>query len=100
MSVDEHPRPDVTAAGMARLPPVFKKNGTVTAANASGICDGAGLIIVATEEVCTKHNLTPLARLVDYSVAGVCPTVMGRGPTPAINQVLEKSGLTLNDMLM
>ncbi|KAL5267556.1 hypothetical protein ACHWQZ_G004556 [Mnemiopsis leidyi] len=98
LSVDEHPRPDVTPAGMAKLPPVFKKNGTVTAANASGICDGAGMIIVASEEACTKHNLTPLARLVNYSVAGVCPTVMGRGPTPAINQVLEKSGLSLSDI--
>lgn len=98
MTVDEHARPDVTAAGLAKLPPVFKKNGVVTAANASGICDGAGMIIVASEEACTKHNLTPLARLVNYGVAGVCPTVMGRGPTPAIHQLLEKSGLTLDQI--
>jgi len=95
---DEHPRPDVTAAGMAKLPPVFKKNGVVTAANASGICDGAGMILVASEAACKEHNLKPLARLVGYSVAGVCPTVMGRGPVPAIQQLLVKAGLTIADI--
>lgn len=97
-SIDEHPRPDVNMAGMGKLPPVFKKDGVVTAANASGICDGAGMLIVASEEACTKHNLTPLARLVNYSVAGVCPTVMGRGPVPAIQALLNKSSLSLSDI--
>jgi len=98
MLADEHPRVDVNPAGMAKLPPVFKKNGVVTAANASGICDGAGMIILASEAACQKHNLSPLARLVNYSIAGVDPTVMGRGPTPAIQQLLEKSCLTLSDI--
>lgn len=98
LKVDEHPRPDVTMEGMAKLPSVFKKNGVVTAANASGICDGAGMVIVASEAACSKYNLTPLARLAGYSVAGVCPTVMGRGPVPAIEQLLHKANLKLSDI--
>ena len=62
--VDEHPRLTTTLEGLAKLPPVFKKNGTVTAGTASGICDGAGAIILASEEACKTHNLQPLARLV------------------------------------
>jgi len=64
--VDEHPRLTTTLEGLAKLPPVFKKNGTVTAGTASGICDGAGAIILASEEACKTHNLKPLARLVYF----------------------------------
>ncbi|MEM7155831.1 MAG: acetyl-CoA C-acetyltransferase [Myxococcota bacterium] len=96
--VDEHARPTATLEKMAKLPPVFKKNGTVTAGNASGICDGAGSLIVASGEAVKKHNLTPLARLVQWHTAGVDPTIMGIGPVPAIQGALERSGLGLDDM--
>ena len=62
--IDEHPRPDATIESLAKLPTVFKRNGTVTAANASGVCDGASAVIIASEEAVAKHNLKPLARLV------------------------------------
>ncbi|MCB9716523.1 MAG: thiolase family protein [Myxococcales bacterium] len=96
--VDEHPRPESTLEKMAKLPPVFKKDGTVTAGNASGICDGAGSLIVASGEAVKKHGLTPLARLVQWHVAGVDPTIMGIGPVPAIRGVLERSGLGLGEI--
>jgi len=96
--VDEHPRLTTTLEGLAKLPPVFKKNGTVTAGTASGICDGAGAIILASEEACKTHNLKPLARLVGYGIAGVEPTIMGIGPVPAIHKVLGKAGLQLKDI--
>lgn len=95
---DEHPRPDTTIEKMAKLPSVFKKDGTVSAGNASGICDGAGAVILASADAVKKHNLTPLARLVQYGVAGVEPTLMGIGPVPAIKSSLDRSGLTLNDI--
>lgn len=95
---DEHARPTATLEKMAKLPPVFKKDGTVTAGNASGICDGAGSLIVASGEAVKKHNLTPLARLVQWHTAGVEPTLMGIGPVPAIQGALERSGLGLDDM--
>lgn len=96
--VDEHPRPDTTVEKMAKLPPVFKKDGTVSAGNASGICDGAGALIIASGEAVKKHNLTPLARLVQWNVAGVEPSEMGIGPVPAIKGAMERSGLGLGDM--
>ena len=98
MTFDEHPRPTITAESLAKLPAVFKKNGTVTAGNASGICDGAGTIILASGEACKKHNLKPLARLAGYSIVGVDPTIMGIGPAPAIRNLLDVTGTTLNDM--
>lgn len=72
-TVDEHPRPQTTLEGLAKLPSLFKKNGTVTAGTASGICDGASAVIVASEEAVKQYNLTPLARLVAYSTVGVAP---------------------------
>jgi acetyl-CoA acyltransferase 2 len=96
--VDEHPRVQTTIEGLAKLPPVFKKNGTVTAGTASGICDGAGAIVLASEEACKTHNLRPLARLVGYGIAGVDPTIMGIGPAPAIRKVLAKANLQLKDI--
>lgn len=95
-AIDEHARPEATLEKMAKLPPVFKKDGTVTAGNASGICDGAGSLVLASGEAVKKHGLTPLARLVQWHVAGVDPTIMGIGPVPAIRGALERSGLGLD----
>lgn len=95
---DEHPRPSSTMETLGKLPALFKKNGTVTAGNASGICDGAGAILIASEEAVKKHNLTPLARIVGYSYVGVDPTIMGIGPAPAIRQVCDKTGVKLQDV--
>ncbi|KAI1303563.1 3-ketoacyl-CoA thiolase, mitochondrial [Halotydeus destructor] len=96
--IDEHPRPQTTMEILAKLPTVFKKGGTVTAGNASGVCDGAGAILLASEEAVTKHGLKPLARIVAYSVVGCDPSIMGIGPVPAIRQVLERSGVKLEDV--
>jgi len=90
--VDEHPRPDVTLEQLAKLPPVFKKGGTVSAGNASGVCDGASAVVIATEEAVNKHGLTPLARVVSYNSVGCDPSIMGIGPVPAINNALESAG--------
>lgn len=79
MDTDEHPRPQTTKEGMAKLPAVFKKGGTVTAATASGICDGAGAIVVASEAAVKEYNLKPIARLVSYGIVGCEPTIMGIG---------------------
>lgn len=98
MSVDEHPRPATEAAGLAKLPSVFKKNGTVTAGNASGICDGAASLIIATEDAVKEHNYSPLVRIVSYGVAGVDPSIMGIGPCPAIRMALSRAGLSLGEM--
>lgn len=96
--VDEHPKPNSTLENLAKLPPVFKKDGTITAANASGICDGAAALIVVSEKALKEHNLTPLARIVSYAVSGVEPSIMGIGPVPAIKAALKKSGKSLQDM--
>ncbi|KAJ0398242.1 hypothetical protein P43SY_000342 [Pythium insidiosum] len=96
-STDESPR--VTSLEkLAKLKPVFKKDGTVTAGNASGISDGAGAIILASEDAVKKHNLTPLARIVSYNVAGVDPTIMGIGPAPSIRGALARAGLKIDDI--
>ncbi|XP_022096413.1 3-ketoacyl-CoA thiolase, mitochondrial-like [Acanthaster planci] len=97
IDTDEHPR-ETSMEALAKLPPVFQKDGLVSAGNASGICDGAGAVILASEEAVTKHNLTPLARLVSYHVSGCDPTIMGIGPVPAVRRALEKAGLQLADM--
>ncbi|KAB0379093.1 hypothetical protein FD755_010671 [Muntiacus reevesi] len=98
MQVDEHPRPQTTMEQLNKLPPVFKKEGTVTAGNASGVSDGAGAVIIASEDAVKKHNFTPLARIVGYFVSGCDPTIMGIGPVPAISGALKKTGLSLKDM--
>lgn len=99
MSVDEHPRPDTTLEGLAKLAPVFQKDtGCVTAGGSSGICDGAAALILASEAAVKKHGLTPLARVVDWSIAGVDPTLMGLGPVPAIQKLLARTGKTLADI--
>lgn len=91
--VDEHARPSVDMAALGRLPSVFKKGGAVSPGNASGVCDGAGAIVMAGEDAVAEHGLKPLARVVAYSYVGVDPTIMGIGPVPAIQKVLEMSGL-------
>lgn len=98
VDTDEHPRPDASLEKIASLRPVFKKDGVVTAANASGICDGAGTIILASEEAVNEHGLTPLARLASYHVSGCDPTIMGIGPVTAIKSALDLAGLTLADV--
>ncbi|XP_054034955.1 3-ketoacyl-CoA thiolase, mitochondrial [Dryobates pubescens] len=98
MQKDEHPKPQTTLEQLAKLPAVFKKDGTVTAGNASGVCDGAGAVIIASEAALKKHSLTPLARIVAYHSSGCDPSIMGIGPVPAITEVLKKAGLTLKDM--
>ena len=97
-AVDEHPRPSATVEAMANLPSIFKKNGTVTAGNASGISDGAGALVLATEDAVEKHNLNPMARIVAFQSSGVDPTIMGIGPAPAIRGVLDKAGMTLDQI--
>ncbi|XP_059614317.1 3-ketoacyl-CoA thiolase, mitochondrial [Phlebotomus argentipes] len=97
-TVDEHPRPQTTLEGLAKLPTLFKKDGVVTAGSASGICDGGAAVIVASEEAVREYNLKPLARLVAFSSVGVAPEIMGIGPVPAIQNVLKLSGLSLNDI--
>lgn len=98
VDTDEHPRPQATMEQMAKLPPVFDKEGVVTAATSSGICDGAGSIIVASEQAVKEHNLTPLCRLVSYGVVGCDPTIMGIGPVPAIQMALEQANLSMADV--
>jgi acetyl-CoA acyltransferase 2 len=94
---DEHPR-ETTLESLASLKPVFKKDGLVTAGSASGVCDGAGAVVVADEESLKKHRLTPLARIVSWHVAGVDPNIMGIGPVPAIRGALKKANLKLEDI--
>mmetsp|Transcript_17439 Transcript_17439/g.35369 ORF Transcript_17439/g.35369 Transcript_17439/m.35369 type:complete len:397 (+) Transcript_17439:178-1368(+) len=98
IDTDEHPRPDTSLEKISSLRPVFKKDGVVTAANASGICDGAGTIILASEDAVLDHDLRPLARLASYHVSGCDPTVMGIGPVPAIRGALDRAGMSLADV--
>jgi acetyl-CoA C-acetyltransferase len=94
---DEHPRRDATLDGMASLRPVFQKDGSVTAGNASGINDGAAALVLMSETAAQKASRTPLARIVGYAHAGVDPTRMGIGPVPAVRRLLERTGLKIED---
>jgi acetyl-CoA acyltransferase len=95
---DEFIRPDSTMEGLTKLKPAFRKEGTVTAGNASGLNDGAAAILLASEDAIKKYNLTPKARIVASGVAGVEPRIMGIGPVPASNMALKRAGLTINDI--
>lgn len=95
---DEHPRPKTTLEGLAKLPTPFRRNGSVTAGNASGINDGACAMIIASEEAIKEHNLTPITRIVSMATAGVEPRIMGYGPAPATRKVLSRAGMTLDEM--
>jgi acetyl-CoA acetyltransferase family protein len=97
-SVDEHARPQTTLETLGKLPAVFKKDGVVTAGNASGICDGAACLVLTTEEYAKQKGLKPLARLVQWGVAGVDPAIMGIGPAPAIQNALARAELKQSDI--
>jgi acetyl-CoA acetyltransferase family protein len=97
-AIDEHMRPDTTLERLAALKPAFKKNGVVTAGNASGIGDGAAAMVIASETFAKSRGLKPLGRLVSWGVAGVDPAVMGIGPVPASKIALAKAGLSMADM--
>ncbi|HVT48693.1 MAG TPA: 3-oxoadipyl-CoA thiolase [Vicinamibacterales bacterium] len=98
VAADEHPRPDTTLEGLARLAPITRPSGTITAGNASGINDGAGAVLLASEAAAARHGLTPSARIVASAAAGVPPRVMGLGPIPATKRLLARTGLTLADV--
>ncbi len=95
---DEHMRPETTLDGLQSLKPYFKKDGLVTAGNASGICDGAAATIIASEQFATEHDIAPLGRLVSWATAGVEPKYMGIGPAPAARKALETAGMTIDDL--
>lgn len=95
---DEHPRPETTLGGLAKLKPVFKENGAVHAGNASGITDGAASILVVSENKVKEFGLKPVARILDYTAAGVDPAIMGIGPVPAIRKLLERNRMALADI--
>jgi acetyl-CoA acetyltransferase family protein len=96
-SRDEHPFREATMEKMAKLAPVFSKTGTITAANSSGITDGAAAVIVASQDFVRQHNLQPLARIVAVTSAGVDPRIMGIGPVPALRKMEQKHGLKLKN---
>ena len=96
--VDEHPRPNTTVETLARLRPVFAKGGSVTAGNSSGINDGAASVVLMSEKTAEDRGAEPLLRLVAWAVSGIDPEVMGYAPALAIPAVLEKAGLTLDDI--
>ncbi len=95
---DEHPRLGSTAEGLKKLKPAFKKDGTVTAGNASGINDGAAALIVMSADKAKELNITPMAKIISYASQGVDPSIMGTGPIPATRKALEKAGLKIEDM--
>jgi acetyl-CoA C-acetyltransferase len=95
---DEHPRSDTTLEGLAKLKPVFRTPGTVTAGNSSGICDGAAALVVMAEEAARARGLRPLARIVGWASAGVDPHIMGWGVVPATQKLLAKLGWTLPEI--
>lgn len=98
ISSDEHPRDGVTLESLAKMPAVFRQGGTVTAANASGITDGAAAFLVASEAAAERHGLRPAGYLLDWEVVGVDPRIMGIGPVPATRALLERNGLDYADI--
>ena len=95
---DEHCRAGTTRADLAKLPPVFYKDGTVTAGNSSGITDGAAAVVVLSEDGLKRFGTTPQARIVDYEITGVDPEIMGIGPVPAVRALLERQKLSLSEI--
>lgn len=98
ITVDGHPKPETTLEILTKLKPLFKKDGVVTAGNASGIVDGAAAMVVASESAVKKFKLKPLARLVSYGIVGCDPAIMGIGPAPAIRKALDRARMTLDQM--
>jgi 3-oxoadipyl-CoA thiolase len=97
-AIDEHPRPDTTLEGLAKLKPAFKPGGTVTAGNSSGINDGAAALLIATPAAAQRRGLRPMARVVSMAVAGVDPSCMGLGPIPATRKALARANLRVEDL--
>jgi acetyl-CoA C-acetyltransferase len=97
IAADEHPRDGITVASMAKLPPVFDKNGTVHAGNSSGITDGAAAVILMAEDEAQRRGLAPLARLGEFVQVGVDPEIMGIGPVPAVNELGRRTGRKVGD---
>ncbi len=97
-AADEHMRPDTTAEALAKLPPYFRKDGVVTAGNASGISDGAAALVVAGSAAVRARGWKPIGRIVAWATAGVDPSIMGIGPAPAARKALQKAGMTLPQM--
>jgi acetyl-CoA C-acetyltransferase len=97
IAADEHPRDGMTAASMAKLPPVFDKNGTVHAGNSSGITDGAAALLLMNEDEAKRRGLAPLARLGEFVQVGVDPEIMGIGPVPAVNELGRRTGRKVGD---
>jgi acetyl-CoA acyltransferase len=95
---DEHPRGDTTAQDLARLRPITRSGGTVTAGNASGVNDGAAALLIANAATATAHGLRPIARILGATSAGVAPRVMGYGPVPAVQKLLAQTGIALADL--
>ena len=95
---DEHPRNDVSVETLERLKPFFKKNGTVTAGNSSGINDGAAAVVLMTHSESEKRNLVPLAKIVSWATCGVDPSLMGSGPIPASKLALQKANWSIKDI--
>jgi 3-oxoadipyl-CoA thiolase len=98
LAADEHPRPQTTAADLAKLKPAFRKNGTVTAGNSSGVNDGAAALLLCTAAVAANNGWQPLGRIVTSAVAGVDPAFMGLGPIPATQKALARAKLTIGDL--
>jgi len=98
VNTDEYPRPGTTAEKLAALKPAFRKDGTVTAGNASGINDGAAALVVTTGGRAKKVGAEPLARVISYALTGVDPKIMGMGPVPAVRKVLERAGLRIDQV--
>jgi 3-oxoadipyl-CoA thiolase len=98
VDTDEHPRPDTTLEKLSKLQPAFRKNGTVTAGNASGINDGAAAVLLASAEAARELELKPRARIIASAAAGVDPRTMGLGPIPAVRKALDRAGLTIGDL--
>ena len=95
---DEHPRNGMTIEKLQKLKPSFKKNGTITAGNASGINDGAAAVVLMSQNEAEKRNLNPLAKIVSWATCGVDPSLMGSGPIPASRKAIEKAGWEINDL--
>ena len=95
---DEFPNRSTSPEKLAKLRPAFKKDGSVTAGNASGVNDGASFVMLASESACKKYNLNPMAQIISYGQGGVAPEIMGMGPVPAIRQALNNANMKLEDM--
>lgn len=98
VDTDEHIKPNTTIEKLGKLRPAFKKDGTVSAGNASGINDGGAMVILMSREKCDELGLKPLASIVSYATAGVDPSIMGYGPVPATEKALKKANLKLDDI--